>query len=161
MKAIWIIPGLMLCMACGNTSEKEQLAAQQRRVDSLAAVVAAREEALARERALDSMNQIVAEKEREVLAAQAAAAAKRSNSGATRTVVYENTSAHAGHQQRKGWSSTATGAAIGAGVGAISGALIDDRKGRGALIGGVAGAGVGAGTGAIIDNQKKKKEAQR
>jgi hypothetical protein len=59
-------------------------------------------------------------------------------------------------QKRKGWSSTAKGAVIGAGVGAVTGAVIDKKHhGEGAIIGGLAGAGVGAGTGAIIDGKKK------
>ena len=57
--------------------------------------------------------------------------------------------------QRKGMSSTAKGALIGAGVGAATGAIISKKKVQGAIIGGVAGAGVAAGTGAIIDGSKK------
>ena len=58
---------------------------------------------------------------------------------------------------RKKWSGAAKGAVIGAGVGAISGAIIDKKHpGTGAIIGGLAGAGIGAGTGAIIDGKKKK-----
>ncbi|MBC7439468.1 MAG: glycine zipper family protein [Flavobacterium sp.] len=56
---------------------------------------------------------------------------------------------------RKKWSGAAKGAVIGAGVGAITGAVISKKKGEGALIGGLAGAAVGAGTGAIIDGSKK------
>ncbi|MFC0182355.1 YMGG-like Gly-zipper [Pseudarcicella hirudinis] len=62
------------------------------------------------------------------------------------------------HKKKKKMSNTVKGALIGAGVGAISGAVIDkNRPGKGAVIGGLIGAGVGAGTGAIID----KKERQR
>lgn len=57
---------------------------------------------------------------------------------------------------KKGWSSTAKGAVIGAGVGAATGAIISKKKVQGAIIGGIAGAGVGAGTGAIIDGSKKE-----
>lgn len=56
--------------------------------------------------------------------------------------------------KRKGWSNTAKGAVIGAGVGAATGAIVSKKKGTGAIIGGLAGAGVGAGTGAIIDSKK-------
>jgi hypothetical protein len=49
------------------------------------------------------------------------------------------------------------GALIGAGVGAVSGAIINkNNRGKGAIIGGVIGAGIGAGTGVIIDNKQKK-----
>jgi hypothetical protein len=57
--------------------------------------------------------------------------------------------------KKKGWSGTAKGAVIGAGVGAATGAIVSKKKGQGAIIGGLVGAGVGAGTGAIIDDSKK------
>ncbi len=57
--------------------------------------------------------------------------------------------------QRKKWSGAAKGAVIGAGVGAVTGAVISKKKGEGAIIGGLAGAAVGAGTGAVIDDKKK------
>lgn len=57
--------------------------------------------------------------------------------------------------ERKGWSNTAKGAVIGAGVGAATGAIVSKKKGEGAIIGGLAGAGIGAGTGEIIDGKKK------
>lgn len=66
--------------------------------------------------------------------------------------------ASAAPAKKKGWSSAAKGAVIGAGVGAITGAAVSKKKGEGAIIGGLAGAGVGAGTGAIIDSKKNKKE---
>ena len=57
---------------------------------------------------------------------------------------------------RKKWSGAAKGAVIGAGVGAVTGAIISKKKGEGAIIGGLAGAAVGAGTGAVIDGKKKQ-----
>lgn len=63
------------------------------------------------------------------------------------------------YKKKRRISRTAEGALIGAGVGAISGAIIDkNNRGKGAIIGGVIGAGVGAGTGAILDKKAKKKE---
>ena len=61
---------------------------------------------------------------------------------------------------KKGWSSKAKGAVIGAGVGAITGAMIDKKKGEGAVVGGLLGAGAGLGVGAIIDGKKKKQPKQ-
>jgi hypothetical protein len=59
--------------------------------------------------------------------------------------------------KKKGWSNTAKGAVIGAGVGAIGGAVISkDHRVKGAIIGGVIGAAAGAGTGIILDHKKKK-----
>lgn len=58
--------------------------------------------------------------------------------------------------KKKGWSKAAKGAAIGAGVGAIGGAIISKKKGLGAVIGGVVG---GAG-GYIIGRNKDKKDGR-
>jgi hypothetical protein len=57
--------------------------------------------------------------------------------------------------KKKGWSAKAKGAVIGAGAGAVTGALVDKKKGRGALIGGLLGAGAGTGVGAIIDSKNR------
>jgi len=63
-------------------------------------------------------------------------------------------------KKKKGWSNTAKGAVIGAGVGAVTGAVVDKKSSAtGAVIGGLAGAGVGAATGAVIDHKKKKHKA--
>jgi ElaB/YqjD/DUF883 family membrane-anchored ribosome-binding protein len=53
-----------------------------------------------------------------------------------------NTTTTDNHNKKKGWSSTAKGAVIGAGVGAATGAIISKKKSTGAIIGGVAGAGM-------------------
>ncbi len=63
------------------------------------------------------------------------------------------------YKKKRRISRTAEGAIIGAGVGAVSGAIINkSNRGKGAIIGGVIGAGVGAGTGAVLDKRAKKKE---
>jgi hypothetical protein len=59
-------------------------------------------------------------------------------------------------ETKKGWSSKAKAGVIGTGAGAIAGALIDKKKGRGALIGGLLGAASGIGVGAIMDNREKR-----
>lgn len=57
-------------------------------------------------------------------------------------------------QKKKGWSAKAKGAVIGAGAGAIGGAVINKRnRGVGALIGAGVGALGGLGAGAIIDKK--------
>ena len=61
---------------------------------------------------------------------------------------------------KKKWSHTAKGAVVGAGTGAITGAIVNKKRGEGALIGSLIGAGVGAGTGAIVDHTKKKRQGQ-
>jgi hypothetical protein len=55
--------------------------------------------------------------------------------------------------QKKGWSSAAKGAVIGAGAGAVTGILVDKKDVRGAVIGGV----VGAGTGYVIGRANDRK----
>ena len=63
------------------------------------------------------------------------------------------------YKKKRRISRTVEGALIGAGVGAISGVIIDkNHRGQGALWGGAIGAGVGAGVGAILDKKAKKKE---
>ncbi|NSL85796.1 glycine zipper domain-containing protein [Chitinophaga solisilvae] len=63
-------------------------------------------------------------------------------------------------KKKKGWSHTAKGAVVGAGAGAITGAIINKDRVKGAAIGTLIGAGIGAGTGAIVDHQKKKRAQQ-
>jgi hypothetical protein len=58
--------------------------------------------------------------------------------------------------RKKGWSKAAKGAVIGAGTGAIAGAIISKKKGKGAIIGGV----VGAAGGYIIGRSKDKKDGR-
>jgi uncharacterized protein YcfJ len=57
------------------------------------------------------------------------------------------------HKTKKGWSNKAKGAAIGAGAGAITGAAVSNKKGKGAVIGGA----VGAGAGYLVGRHKDKK----
>lgn len=121
--------------SCKNTDKQGAVADESRQVtiDSMKAVAE-------KQRIIDSMtiahqNELKAQKEK--------------------VVVVNNQPAAAAAPQRKKWSGAAKGAVIGAGVGAITGAVISKKKGEGAIIGGLAGAGVGAGTGAIIDDKKK------
>ena len=57
-------------------------------------------------------------------------------------------------EKKKGWSTAAKGAAIGAGAGAIGGAIISKKKGFGAVVGGVVGAAGGYIIGKDIDKRK-------
>lgn len=141
---------------CGNNEAELAKLQHQRSIDSMNLVMEQQQLEIARQKSMDSMAAVVAAKE-------AAARSNRSyrSSGSTQYVQSNSGRAEstptATEQKRKGWSGAAKGAVIGAGVGAVSGAMIDEKKGRGAIIGGVAGAGIGAGTGAIIDGAKKKK----
>ncbi len=80
------------------------------------------------------------------------------NSTATDNTAATTTTAPA---KKKGWSHTAKGAVVGAGAGAVTGAIVNKDHLKGAAIGTVVGAGMGAGIGAIVDHEKKKKEAKK
>jgi hypothetical protein len=58
--------------------------------------------------------------------------------------------------KKKGWSKAAKGAAIGAGTGAVAGAIISKKKGVGAVVGGL----IGAGGGYIIGRKADKKDGR-
>jgi hypothetical protein len=59
-------------------------------------------------------------------------------------------------EEKKGWSKAAKGAVIGAGAGAISGAIISKKKGKGALIGGIIGAAGGYVIGKGMDKKNNR-----
>jgi hypothetical protein len=77
------------------------------------------------------------------------------------TVTNTTSTATTTANQKPGWSAKAKGAVIGAGAGAITGALLDSKKKgqavKGGVIGGVLGAAAGLGAGAIIDKKNKDK----
>jgi hypothetical protein len=147
--------------SCTSASSKEKeaiaLAAQQRTIDSMKAEIA-------KKQVMDSMTDAAAQAE----------AAKPKVVQTTRThtrTVYVNQNnpgtAPAAQpvttvtkdetvttEKKKGWSAKAKGAVIGAGAGAITGAMVSDQKGKGAIIGGVLGAGAGLGVGAIVDKKQ-------
>jgi hypothetical protein len=56
-------------------------------------------------------------------------------------------------QKKEGWSHAAKGTVIGAGSGAILGAMVSKKHGKGAIIGGI----LGAGTGYVFGREKDKK----
>lgn len=126
--------GVLSLSSCKNTDKQGVIAddVHQATIDSMQRVAE-------KQRIIDSMKveneKVIKQKEVVVVNQQAPAAAA---------------------PQRKKWSGAAKGAVIGAGVGAVTGAIISKKKGEGAIIGGLAGAGVGAGTGAILDDKKKK-----
>jgi len=138
MKKIFSILAIALALsACTNKAKEE--------ANKQAAIKAVKDSIR-----LDSFRRADTEKEK-VLAQQAeekrvmmlaeqrsAAAAPAVTSGASSTTTTSTTTT-----KKKGWSDAAKGTAIGAGAGALGGALIDKKKGRGAIIGGVVGAGAG------------------
>jgi len=133
-----------LLSACNGGAEKaaEAQIAKQKTIDSLSAV-------LVKQKAIDSM--------------KAVAQREKKNTHVIETHEIVNTSEQPAKEKKKGWSHTAKGALVGAGAGAITGAIINHKDPvKGAAIGTVVGAGVGAGTGLIVDKSvaKKKKKKQ-
>ena len=98
---------------------------------------------------IDSMKQ-VAEKQR-IIDSMKMVSVTTTTTKQQVVVVHDQAAA----PKRKKWSGAAKGAVIGAGVGAVTGAIVSKKKGEGAIIGGLAGAALGAGTGAVIDGKKK------
>ncbi|HTM99415.1 MAG TPA: YMGG-like glycine zipper-containing protein [Pedobacter sp.] len=150
MKRILIMITMVAVFAsCNNKAKEEALAKQQ-------AMVAVRDSLK-----LDSFKRAeVAEKERLVEEKhQAELAAARRSSSSNYSSSGSSTSTNAGTStstKKKGWSSAAKGTAIGAGVGALGGILIDKKDGRGAIIGGLAGAGAGY----VIGRERDKKSGR-
>lgn len=71
-------------------------------------------------------------------------------------VHYVSTPAQPQPAQKKGWSKAAKGAVIGGASGAVVGAAVSKKRGKGAVIGGV----IGAGSGYIIGRSKDKKDGR-
>lgn len=156
MKNLLLLPivAVLLFSCNSNTADRQMSVADQRQfsIDSMKMVMDQQVIKLEKQKSIDSMQMIMAK--------PAIAATP------TRTVNYVRTHANpvveapvqAVQPQKKGWSNLAKGAVIGAGVGAIGGAIINKKKpANGALLGGLIGAGAGAGVGAILDAKKKKK----
>jgi len=149
MKNIFVIVALATVLAsCGNSAKEQALAKQQ--------AVAAVKDSLK----LDSFRRAeVAEKERLVEERHQAelAAVRKASTKTVYTSSGSSTSYSGGTTttaaKKKGWSDAAKGTAIGAGVGALGGILIDKKDGRGAIIGGLAGAGAGYAIGRAEDRK--------
>ena len=139
---------VFLLNACNSGSNKEAELARtkQATIDSMKVV-------MAKKAAVDSMNAVMAEREAEIKAQNE----ENNRQIAEKEVAAQNSVAPSATQKKKGWSHTAKGAVVGAGTGAVTGAIINKKRGQGAIVGTLIGAGVGAGTGAIVDAQKKKK----
>ena len=140
MKIVYFFLLSIVVISCQNQGKMDVQAAKKATVDSMNVVIE-------KQRVIDSMKQEMVkieeakvETKKEVIVVN-----QQSPSSATTSTT----------TKKKGWSNTAKGAVIGAGVGAATGAIISKKKVQGAIIGGVAGAGVGAGTGAILDGKNE------
>ena len=168
-KIISIFAVACLMISCGSSSDKEaeQLRAQQKTVDSM-------KTEMVKAQTIDSMNAIAAQQASVNNEQSVAVSSRRSNLRSTgnsrpttNNYTTNNNTTNAGNapapvattepKKKKGWSDKAKGAAIGTGVGAITGAMVDKKKGEGAVVGGLIGAAAGLGAGAILDNKNKNK----
>ncbi len=148
-------------ISCNNDAQKESAAAQQRTIDSM-------KDEMVKKQIIDSMNAVntanpvVVTHERTIVHHSST----ESNTPVNRTTTTSETNIATSNaakapvqtKKRKGLGATATGAIIGAGVGGITGAMVDKKKGEGAIVGGILGAGAGAGVGAIINKKQKQKD---
>ncbi|MXV49980.1 hypothetical protein GS399_03275 [Pedobacter sp. HMF7647] len=147
-KILCVIAAVGILAACNNNREQDRQAAvkavkDSMRLDSFKRAEASVAAAKARQRSIDSAQAIAT-----------ARARASSRTGGSRVAGYSQSYTNdQPAQQKKGWSSAAKGAAIGAGAGAITGIAVDKKDGRGAIVGGL----VGAGTGYLIGRSKDKK----
>lgn len=150
-KILVLLAGVSIMSACTYNAKDEAIAKQEAlkqvkdslRLDSFQRAEAKRQEEQVKQKA--ELARLEEEKRVLLLSERNEAAA---------APVVRNEEAPA--PQKKGWSSAAKGAAIGAGAGALGGVLIDKKDGRGAIIGGV----VGAGTGYLIGRDKDRKSGR-
>ena len=137
MKKIFTIVAMAAVFASCSNNAKEQALAKEQAVahikDSLKLDSFKRAEVVRQQALVEQKHQA------ELAAARRSSSSSYSSSGTTTTSSAGTTTA----AKKKGWSSAAKGTAIGAGVGALSGILIDKKDGRGAVIGGLAGAAGG------------------
>lgn len=140
-------------VACNTTANKDAavLQAKKMTVDSMNAISNA---VVEKQKTIDSMRTVANTQE-----ATHPQVVREKTNVVTRTIT--TTTDAATVPKKKGLNGVATGALIGAGAGAITGAMVDGKKGEGAIVGGLIGAAAGAGTGAIIDAKKKKKAQQQ
>lgn len=149
--SILIVTGGLLS-ACTNHAKEEALIKQQ-------AIVAVRDSIK-----LDSFKKAEVQKKEDArIAAQVKVEKEAALKEQKRTLLLSErseaanaSSASSTPAKKKGWSSAAKGAVIGAGAGALGGVIIDKKKGRGAIIGGV----VGAGTGYLIGRGQDRKSGR-
>lgn len=155
MKKIVSMFAVVLVLSACSNSAKEEAVIKQKAIaavkDSLKLDSFKRAEVQAKEKQLKlAEEEKVKEEKRTLLLSERNEAAAERRSAATTTTQAPVVA------KKKGWSDAAKGTLIGAGAGAIGGALIDKKSGRGAIIGGV----VGAGTGYVIGRSQDRKSGR-
>lgn len=152
MKYVFLISAVVIGLsACNNNSKEQELIKQQAiaavkdsiKLDSFKRAEAAQKAVLVQQQEKERVAAEAREKRTLLLSEQ--------NDAAPAPRQYSET-----QTKKKGWSSAAKGAVIGAGAGALGGVLLDKKDGRGAIIGGV----VGAGAGYLIGRDQDKKSGR-
>ena len=146
---------VILASCNGNSNKEAELVREkQLAIDSMKHV-------MEKKAIVDSMNTVMAKNQE---AQQEKEEAQRAEEKNSQVVANSNNGIRAQSQpaRKKGWNHMAKGAVVGAGTGAVTGALVNKNRGEGAIVGSLIGAGVGTATGAFVDNsQKKKRQSNR
>ena len=153
--------------ACHNADTDKSTSAV---VDAHETTIDSMKMEIVKQRVVDSMQDVARSEEKEAVVTTAVAAPARrttprksSSSNASSSSQYNSNSSYSNaayepvapvSPAKRGWSAKAKGAIIGAGAGAVGGAIINKKnRGAGAVIGGLGGAAVGTGVGAILDHR--------
>ncbi len=150
-KSFLILIILPFINACGSKKQNDDatlLRNKQTVIDSMNQVARIKEQ----QREIDSLKMVTTNNVARKEESNSANGYTSSNSIPTTPVSYAST------KRKKKMGKVAKGAIIGAGTGAVVGAIVSKKKGKGAIIGGVLGAGAGAGVGAVIEKKQKSKE---
>lgn len=155
MKKLFVTLSMVAVFAACNSKPKETvvvvdtMAIKQKAIlDEQTRVKAANDE---HDKLVTERNNLAAERNR--LAAERRRATRSENVGSSANTSSSGSGAASETPAKKGWSDAAKGTVIGAGAGAIAGALIDKNHAQGALIGGV----LGGGTGYVVGRAKDRK----
>lgn len=146
------ITGIYGCNTKSTNSDAEITKAKQAAVDSMKQVNLISQQ----QRQIDSLKTVA--KVNPTKANNMAASSANAYTSSSRSTTPSTPVSYASTKKKKKMGNVAKGAIIGAGVGAVTGAVVSKKKGQGAIVGGVLGAGAGAGVGAVIDKKQKQKE---
>lgn len=148
-----VLTGIYGCNTKTTNNDTEIAKAKQAAVDSMKQVNLISQQ----QRQIDSLETVAEAKPNKANTLVAASSANAYTSS-SRTTTPSTPVSYASNKKKKKMGNVAKGAIIGAGVGAITGAVVSKKKGQGAIVGGVLGAGAGAGVGAVINKKQKQKE---
>lgn len=151
-KVILILITLTGIYGCNTKSTNEIAKAKQAAVDSMKQVHLISQQ----QRQIDSLE--MASEGNPTKANAVNSTSNNAYTASSRSTTPSTPVSYASTQKKKKMGNVAKGAIIGAGVGAVTGAVVSKKKGQGAIVGGVLGAGAGAGVGAIINKKQQQKE---